>query len=335
MTGHVTVIGDGGWGTALAMVLARNNRQVTVWGPFADVIGQIQASGRNDTYLPGVPIPPSIRWTADQASAVAGTAAVILAVPTRFYREVATAFRPHLPPAAPVISVTKGLDRETLGVMTDVAEELLGRDSVAALSGPSHAEEVARNIPTAVVAASRKAEEAAFFQDLFADRTFRLYTASDVRGVQLGGALKNVIAVAVGISDGLGFGDNTRAALITRGLVEMSRLGIALGADPATFSGLSGMGDLIVTCTSRHSRNRAVGERIGKGEPVETIMAGMRQAVEGIWNCGQALQLARRHGIEVPITEQMHAIVHDGKPPRAAVEDLLARDQKAEQVLTE
>ncbi len=329
-TQRVTIIGDGGWGTALAMVLARNERPVTVWGPFEEVIADIRARHENTTYLPGVPLPETIAWTSDPATATEGCTAAILAIPTRFFNDTVRTFKPFIPADVPVASVTKGLDRESLRVMTEVADELLAHPGVAALSGPSHAEEVARNIPTAVVAAAADPATAACFQALFTDRAFRVYTATDVRGVQLGGALKNIIAVAVGISDGLGFGDNTRAALMTRGLAEIGRLGAALGAQPDTFAGLSGMGDLVVTCTSRHSRNRGVGERIGRGEPIDAIMGNMRQAVEGVYNCSQALALARRHDIEVPITEQVHAIVHEGKPPREAVEDLLARDLKPE-----
>jgi len=327
---RVAIIGDGGWGTALAMVLARNGRPVTVWGPFEEVTADIRDRHENATYLPGVALPESIAWTSDPAAATADCTAVILAIPTRYFVDTVRTFRPFIPAHVPVASVTKGLDRDSLRVMTDVAGELLEHPGVAALSGPSHAEEVARRIPTAVVAAAADPATAAYFQTLFTDPVFRVYTAADVRGVQLGGALKNVIAVAVGISDGLGFGDNTRAALMTRGLAEISRLGAALGAEADTFAGLSGMGDLVVTCTSRHSRNRGVGERIGRGETVESIMGNMRQAVEGVDNCRQALTLARRHDIDVPITEQVHAIAHEDKPPRTAVEALLARDLKPE-----
>ncbi len=330
MTHRVAVIGDGGWGTALAMVLNRNGHAVTVWGPFADYIRNVAVTRTNPRYLPGVEIPASIRWTADLLTALSGADVIVLAVPTKFYADVVRGMKDRIPPNCRIVSVAKGLDRKTLRVMTDVVADTLGCQSVAALSGPSHAEEVARLVPTAVVAAAADPALAAFMQTLFSNQSLRVYTSSDVRGIQLGGALKNVIAVAVGISDGLGFGDNTRAALITRGLVEITRLGVALGADRETFAGLSGMGDLIVTCTSRHSRNRGVGERIGKGEKLDQIMGAMQQAVEGIWNCRQAVELAAKHAIDVPITEQVYQIAYAGKDPRAAVEDLLARDVKPE-----
>jgi glycerol-3-phosphate dehydrogenase (NAD(P)+) len=330
MKHRIAVIGDGGWGSALAMVLAHNGHSVTVWGPFADYVRNVAVTHRNPRYLPGVEIPSEIHWTADLANALTGADTAVLAVPTKFYSDVVNAMQACLPPACRVVSVSKGLDRHSHHVMTDVAAKALACGPVAALSGPSHAEEVARGIPTAVVAATPDTAFAEQVQAMFSNATFRVYTSSDVLGTQLGGALKNVIAVAVGISDGLGFGDNTRAALITRGLVEMTRLGVALGAERDTFAGLSGMGDLIVTCTSRLSRNRSVGERIGKGESVDQIMRNMQQAVEGIWNCRQAVELARMHAIDVPIAEQVYLIAHEGKNPRNAVEDLLAREVKPE-----
>lgn len=323
------VIGDGGWGTALAMVLGRNGHDVTVWGPFPEQLEQIKADGENTTYLPGVPVPASIRWTSDHAEAVKGCGLVVLVVPSRFYRPVVEAFKPFIPDNALIVSATKGLDEETHERMSEVAEHVLDRP-VAVLSGPSHAEEVARGIPCAVAIAARDHAIAEQIQQLFNNDMFRVYTLDDVVGVELGGALKNVIAIAAGISDGMGFGDNAKAALMTRGMAEITRLGVALGAQPETFSGLSGIGDLMVTCMSRHSRNRGVGERLGKGETLEDIMAGMKMVAEGVWNCRAAKVLADELGVPVPITEQVDAVVHDGKDPRQAVMDLMSRAPRPE-----
>lgn len=327
---HVCVIGDGGWGTALAMVLQANGHQVTVWGPFEAYIARIIAERRNSTFLPGVDLPEGIRWTAGRAEAVAEADAIVLASPSRYFAEVCHSFAGLIPATADVVSVAKGVCEQSHRRMTEMATAMLGGRPVAALSGPSHAEEVARGIPTAVVVASPDDALSGRLQALFANPRFRVYTSDDPVGVELGGALKNVIAIAVGVSDGIGFGDNTRAALITRGLAEMTRLGSALGARPETFAGLSGMGDLIVTCTSRHSRNRSVGERLGRGETMQEILESMQQVAEGVWNCAAARALAQAHRIDVPITEQVCALVHEGRNPKDAVEALMERDVKPE-----
>lgn len=326
----VCVIGDGGWGTALALVLAGNGHRVTVWGPFPDAIETVRAKGENEPFLPGVKLPREIRWTSDRAEAVEGAAMAVLAVPTRYFRSVAESFAGVLPASCRLVSVAKGFDAQTRKRMTEVAEEVLAGRPIAALSGPSYAAEVARGIPTAVTVASKDAALSHDFQSVFTNRRFRVYTSDDVIGTELGGALKNVIAVGVGVSDGIGFGDNTRAALITRGLAEITRLGCALGARPSTFAGLSGMGDLIVTCTSRLSRNRGVGERLGKGEKLEAILGGMKQVAEGVWNCELARALAREKKVDVPITEEVYAILHGGKSPLAAMESLMSRHVKPE-----
>ncbi|OGV58855.1 MAG: glycerol-3-phosphate dehydrogenase [Lentisphaerae bacterium RIFOXYA12_FULL_48_11] len=327
---NICIIGDGGWGTALALVLNKNGHRVTIWGPFADYIEQIKNSGENASYLPGIRLPSSLEWTANRNAAAADADIAVLAVPTKYYRDVAESFHGLLPKTCRILSVAKGFDPKTQKRMTEIAEETLGHHSIAALSGPSHAEEVAAGIPTAVTVASKNQEYSSDLQKIFSNNLFRVYTSDDVTGIELGGALKNVIAVAVGVSDGLGFGDNTRAALITRGLVEITRLGQALGAKVSTFSGLSGLGDLIVTCTSRHSRNRNVGERLGKGEKIDAIMSGMKQVAEGIWNCSIARDLARKARIDVPITNEVYAIVHKGKNPLAAVKSLMSRGVKPE-----
>jgi glycerol-3-phosphate dehydrogenase (NAD(P)+) len=319
------VIGNGGWGTALGMILDGNGHDVTIWGPFEDEIEAIGNAGENKIYLPGVEIPPAIRWTSDPVDAKAAEL-VVLVVPSRFMRTTLETFKPYLRADALIVSATKGLDEKTHCRMSETALDVLNRN-IAVLSGPSHAEEVARGVPTAVTVAGRDAEQ---IQQVFLGTTFRVYTSDDVIGVELGGALKNIIAVAAGILDGIGLGDNSKAALMTRGLAEITRLGVALGAKPETFSGLSGIGDLIVTCSSRHSRNRSVGERLGKGESLKAIMGGMKQVAEGIWNAKVARDLAREHGISMPITEEVCAIVENGKDPRQALKDLMSRDPKAE-----
>ena len=326
----ISVIGDGGWGTALAMVLQRNGHDMTVWGPFTNYTAEVQRSRENTKFLAGVPLPDGMRFTSDPDAATTDIEAAVLAVPTKFYRDVLEQFRGRLPGSADYVSVSKGLDRETHHRMTEVAEEVLGLAPIAALSGPSHAEEVARGVPSAVAVACADHECAVRWQAIFSNPVFRVYTSDDVVGVELGGAMKNVIAVAAGISDGIGFGDNTKAALVTRGLAELSRLGAALGAHPETFAGLSGIGDLIVTCMSQLSRNRAVGERLGKGETLDQIMASMEQVAEGVWTCGTAQALAKSLGVEAPITDEVHAVVHGGKDPREAVQDLLGRNPRPE-----
>jgi glycerol-3-phosphate dehydrogenase (NAD(P)+) len=330
MTKRIAVIGDGGWGTALGLALLRQGHRVTIWGPFPEYIARIKACGENVDYLPGVSLPAQLQWTADRAGAVDGADAVVLATPTQYFRSVLTSFAGLIPSSALLVSVAKGLDGKTHHRMTQVAEDVLGLGPVAALSGPSFACEVAAGSPTAVVIACRDGARAAALQAVFNGPRFRTYTSDDVVGVELGGTLKNVMAIGVGVSDGLGFGHNARAALITRGLAEMTRIGLAMGAHAATFAGLSGMGDLVLTCTSRLSRNHTVGEKLGRGERMETILAGMKQVAEGVGNCAIARSLARELGVPAPITEEVHAIVMEGKEPRAAVDALLGRDPRPE-----
>jgi len=330
MPHDVTVIGDGAWGTALALVLAGNRHRVRLWSPFPVYAEQMRRNRENTDFLPGMKLPRELVITADRNEAVDGSTVLVLAVPTRYFRTVLQSFGGLLTPGYRVISVAKGLDPETHSRMTEVTAETLHLPHAAALSGPSFALEVARGIPTAVTVACASEDTCLFFQNLFSTPRFRVYTCNDVKGVELGGALKNVMAVAVGVSDGLGFGDNTRAALITRGLAEITRLGCALGAKQETFAGLSGLGDLVVTCTGHMSRNRAFGERIGRGERPADILAATKQAIEGAWNCASARILAERAGVEVPITDQVHALVNEGRKPLEAVEALLNRDVRPE-----
>lgn len=327
---QIAIIGDGGWGTALGLALLRNGHRVRIWGPFPEYIARVRASGENIDYLPGVRLPPGLEWTADRGHAVNHAEVVVLATPTKYFRSVLTSFAGLIPPAALVVSVAKGLDEQGHQRMTQVAEEVLGWAPVAALSGPSFASEVAAGLPTAVVIACRDSARAKALQAVFNGSRFRIYTSDDVVGVELGGTLKNVMAIGVGVSDGLGFGHNARAALITRGLAEMTRIGQALGAHAATFAGLSGMGDLVLTCTSRQSRNYTVGERLGRGERMDAILAGMKQVAEGVGNCSIARALAQRLRVPAPITDEVHAIVMEGKDPRAAVDALLGRDPRPE-----
>lgn len=327
---RVAILGDGGWGTALSLLLHGAGHEIVVWGAFPDQIAETAASRFNARYLPGVPIPEGIGFTDDIAAALRGAGVVVFAVPSHVMREVCVRAAPHLARADVVVSVAKGIETESLKRMTEVIREVAQPRRLCVLSGPSHAEEVARGIPTAVVAASEDEESARKVQDCFMTERFRVYTSADVAGVELGGALKNVIAIAAGVCDGIGFGDNTKAALITRGLAELSRLGVALGGRRETLAGLSGMGDLIVTCASRWSRNRGVGERLGKGETLQQIVEGMSMVAEGVRTSRAAHRLARGVGVDAPIIDSVHAVLYEGKDPREAVPELMTRSPKAE-----
>ena len=326
----ITIIGDGGWGTAIGLLLHSYGHSVTLWGPFADYLEEIRARRENTRFLPGIPVPETLHWTADPAEAAAGAEVVVLASPSKFYADVCGKFKGLIASDTLVVSLTKGLCEATHCRMSELAQEILGLNGIAVLSGPSHAEEVARQIPTAVVVAAEDEAVARRVQQLFSGALFRVYTSSDPLGVEIGGAVKNVIAIAVGASDGLGFGDNTRAALITRGLAEITRFGTALGARPETFSGLSGIGDLIVTCTSRHSRNHSVGERLGCGESIDTILGSMKMVAEGVWNAKVIHLLGRTRSVEMPITDIVYALCYEGFSARTAVETLMLRDMKSE-----
>ncbi|HMP74446.1 MAG TPA: NAD(P)H-dependent glycerol-3-phosphate dehydrogenase [Kiritimatiellia bacterium] len=327
---NITVLGDGGWGTALALILLGNGHRVTLWGAFPGYIATMKATTENPTYLPGVNLPETLDLTADPETALARADGVLIAVPSKYFRTTLATLAPFVPPRAHLISVSKGLDPETRQRLSQVALSLLGRETMAVLSGPSHAEEAARGSPTAVTVASTSPAEAEWWQNVLTGSTFRVYTATDVIGVELGGALKNIIALAAGICDGLGFGDNTKAALMTRGLAEITRFGTLLGADPTTFSGLSGIGDLMVTGMSRHSRNRSVGERIGKGESIDTILGGMSQVAEGVWTAREAASLARSMGVTLPICQTVVDILDGKLAPAEAVKTLMDREPKPE-----
>ena len=326
----IAIIGDGGWGTANALLLSGYGHDVTVWGPFADYVDDIRRMRSNPRYLPGVALPEAIRWTSDRAEAVAGAEIVVLASPSRFYEGVCASFAGLVSPDVLAVSLTKGLCERTHARMSELARSALGLRRIVVLSGPTHAEEVSRGIPTTIVAASADIEDAKTVQKIWTGPKFRVYTSNDPVGVEVGGAVKNVIAIAVGWSDGPGFGDNTRAALITRGLAEMSRFACACGAKPQTMAGLSGIGDLIVTCTSRHSRNHTVGERLGRGERISDITASMQMVAEGVWNAHVVRERARTLGVEMPITEVVYRVCNEDMPVADALSTLMNRPPKDE-----
>ena len=329
---NIAVLSDGGWGTALSLVLEANGCAVSLWSPFPEYAAEMRETRENRRFLPGLSLPAGLRVTADLGEAVQEAGIIVLAAPSKYLRGLLEKLRHAAVRGAPIyVNVAKGIELDTLLRMSEVVREVLGPVRYAALSGPSHAEEVARGIPTAVVAASEHAHVAEVVQRVFLNDAFRVYTAADVTGVELGGALKNVFALAAGVCDGMGFGDNTKAALMTRGIVEMARLGAALGGRPETFSGLSGVGDLIVTCMSRHSRNRHVGEELGAGRTLEEIEAEMHgQVAEGVFTAKSAHALARKIGVETPIIDQIYLALYEEKNPREAVRELMRREAKAE-----
>jgi glycerol-3-phosphate dehydrogenase (NAD(P)+) len=327
----IGVVGDGAWSTAVAMLLARNGHRVRLWGVFPEYVREMAESRNNRKFLPGVEIPYEVEFTDEVGELMAGADLLVEGVPTRYLREVLRQLAPHASKGVPVASLTKGIEEENHIRPSEIILQEWGKDTpVTVISGPSHAEEVAVGLPTSVVAASEEERHAQEVQAAFSGATFRAYTSTDVVGVELGGALKNVIAVGAGISDGLGFGDNTKAALLTRGMKEMADLGVALGADKRTFFGLSGIGDLIVSCTSRHGRNQAVGTRIGRGEKLEAILASMEMVAEGVYTVKGAALLALEHGVEMPITAEVFEVLYKEKDPRTAVEDLMQRTLKDE-----
>lgn len=324
---RITVIGAGAWGTALARLLHQGKNQITLWGHVAEWLEEIRATGRNDRFLPGIDLPRDLRLEPELRRAVAGAECVVVAVPSQPFREVTRSLADY---SGIIVSVTKGIEYDTGLTMCGVLAENAPRARCAALSGPSFAIEVARDIPTAIVAASHDAATAAQVQTLFSRPAFRVYTSGDVLGVELGGALKNVIAIAAGVGDGLGFGDNSKAALVTRAIVEIRRLAVACGAQPETSTGLSGLGDLMVTCFSRLSRNRGFGERVGRGEKPADIAASTLAVAEGYPTSRSAWQLARKHDVSTPVIDEVYAMLYQGKNVGQAVRDLMSRELKAE-----
>jgi glycerol-3-phosphate dehydrogenase (NAD(P)+) len=330
---RIAVIGAGSWGTALANLLAKKGREVILWAYERELVERLQTSRVNDLYLAEVQLDGRLQFTADLATAVNGRQVVVLVSPSQVMRRVVAQLGPHLASDCLLVSAAKGIENDTLLLMSEVLAEVLGAavaSRSAYLSGPSFAREVAAELPTAVAVAAADGEVARTIQELFHTDYFRVYTNPDVIGTELGGALKNVIALAAGVSDGLGFGHNARAALITRGLVEIARVGAAMGAQAETFAGLAGMGDLVLTCTGDLSRNRTVGMELGRGRRLGEILGGMRMVAEGVKTTLSAFQLAQKLGVAMPITEQMYRILYEDKPPRQAVSELMMRQQRAE-----
>lgn len=324
------VVGAGAWGTALADLLARNGHQVLLWAYEADVADSINGRHENTRFLAGQKLASSLVADNDLRRVLSGAELVAMATPSQVLRTIARNARPALQTAAPLVIASKGIERGSLGLMTDVASEELPGVTVVALSGPSFAAEVASCQPTAVVAASTSAEAAELTQRALSSQYFRVYTHTDVIGVELGGALKNVMAVATGIAEGLGLGFNARAALITRGLAEMTRLGVALGAEQSTFAGLAGLGDLVLTCTGSLSRNRAVGVEVGRGRSLEEALAKRETVAEGVATAQSARDLAARHEVHMPIVDMVNRVLFEGQPARGAIAALMTRELRAE-----
>jgi len=331
---RMAVLGDGGWGTTLAVLLCRKGFDTILWGAFPDYVDYLKRKRENKKFLPGIKLSGRLRITSGLDEAIEDRHVIIAAVPSHFMRSVCKQLGRIVPPAKRmsrlIISCSKGIEPDSLMRMSQVIEMEMPGAPVAALSGPSHAEEVVRESPATVVVASRSREAAAWAQELLMTERFRVYTNPDLIGVEIGGAVKNIIAIAAGACDGLGFGDNAKAALITRGIVEITRLGVSMGARAGTFAGLAGIGDLIATCVSGYGRNRKVGELIAKGKTLKQVLASMEMVAEGILTTKAARKLAALHGVEMPITEQAYAVLYKRKDPAAAVRELMMRSPKPE-----
>jgi glycerol-3-phosphate dehydrogenase (NAD(P)+) len=333
MSEKVAVIGAGSWGTALALVLADNSNDVRIWGRREEQILEININHRNSKYLPDIQLPHNITGHTSLKDAISGVETIVLVTPTKAMREVLANLREILDSPVTIVHASKGIEPDTLKPISTIIEEEIPevlRKAIVVLSGPSHAEEVSLRQPTTVTVSSKDPKAAEQIQDLFINRNFRVYTNLDVVGVELGGALKNIIALGAGISDGLGYGDNAKAALLTRGLAEITRLGMKMGGNPLTFSGLSGLGDLVVTCTSVHSRNWRAGNLLGKGRKLDEVLESMGMVVEGVRTTKAAYQLAKHQGIEMPITNVLYDILFNNKDPKQGVDDLMRRSKTHE-----
>ncbi|MBQ9990435.1 MAG: NAD(P)H-dependent glycerol-3-phosphate dehydrogenase [Lachnospiraceae bacterium] len=326
----ISVIGAGSWGIALAKLLYDNGHQITVWSILSEEINMLKEKHEHIDKLPGVRLPEDMEFTTDLKVACEGKDVLVMAVPSPFVRNTAHSLKEVVKEGQIIVNVAKGIEESTLMTLSEVIEEEVPQAQVAVLSGPSHAEEVGRGIPTTIVVGSRKKETAEYLQNIFMNQVFRVYISPDVCGIELGAALKNVVALAAGIADGLGYGDNTKAALITRGIAEIGRLGIAMGGKMETFSGLSGIGDLIVTCASKHSRNRKAGMLIGQGKTMEEAMKEVKMVVEGVYSAKAAIKLAEKYQVSMPIIEQVNWVLFENKPAAEAVKDLMLRDKKLE-----
>lgn len=326
----VSVIGAGSWGTAISKLLSTNGHEVTVWSIMEDEIQMLKTEHEHKSKLPGVVLPETIEFTTDLEGSVKGRDLLVLAVPSPFTRSTAHKMAPYVEDGQIIVNVAKGIEESTLMILTDIIKQEIPKCNAAVLSGPSHAEEVGREIPTTVVAGAKDQKTAEYIQNIFMNQVFRVYTSPDMLGIELGGALKNVIALAAGAADGLGCGDNTKAALITRGIAEMSRLGVAMGGRIETFNGLTGIGDLIVTCASVHSRNRKAGYLMGQGKTMQEAMDEVKMVVEGVYSAKAAIILAKKYDVSMPIVEEVNKVLFEDKPAKEALSDLMLRDKKTE-----
>lgn len=325
----ITILGGGSWGIALAILLHNNGHEITIWSAVPNELNMLRENHEHKM-LPGVKIPDDVKYTLDDNEGVVGKDLLILAVASSYTRETAHRIAPLVVSGQRIVNVAKGIEESSLMTLSEVIEQEIPQADVAVLSGPSHAEEVSRGLPTTIVAGAKSKETAEYIQNLFMNEAFRVYTSPDILGMELGGALKNVVALAAGIADGLGYGDNTKAALITRGITEIARLGTAMGGKFETFCGLTGIGDLIVTCASMHSRNRRAGILIGQGKSYEEAMKEVQMVVEGVYSAKAAMGLAKKYNIQLPIIEQVNAVLFEGKSAAQAVKDLMLRDKKIE-----
>lgn len=327
---NVGVVGAGSWGTALALLLHSNGHQVTVWSINEEEVEMLSKEREHKSKLPGVKIPEDMVFTSDMETAIKEKDFLVLAVPSAFTRGTARNMKPFVKEGQIIVDVAKGIEEDTLMTLSQQIEEEIPQANVAVLSGPSHAEEVGRGLPTAVVIGAKTEETARYLQEMFMNHVFRVYISSDMLGMELGGALKNVIALAAGIADGMGYGDNTKAALITRGIAEIARLGVKMGGAIESFTGLTGIGDLIVTCASVHSRNRKAGYLMGQGKTMEEAMAEVKMVVEGVYSAKAAAKLGKKYGVALPIVDKVNEVLFEGKDPKEAVDELMLRDSKAE-----
>lgn len=329
----IGVIGAGSWGIALALLLHKNGHEVTVWSVIESEINMLNTEREHKDKLPGVKLPADMKFTTDLEASCKDKDVLVLAVPSPFTRSTAKNMKAYVDNGQIIINVAKGVEEGTMLTLSQIIEEEIPQATVAVLSGPSHAEEVGRGIPTTIVVGAKKKEDAEYLQNIFMSEVFRVYISPDVLGIELGAALKNVIALAAGMADGLGYGDNTKAALITRGITEIARLGTAMGGRFETFCGLTGIGDLIVTCASMHSRNRRAGILIGQGKTYEEAMAEVKMVVEGVYSAKAAMELSRKYEVPMPIIEQVNLVLFEGKPAADVVKDLMLRDKKIENPL--
>ena len=326
----IGIIGAGSWGTALSVVLHKNGHEITIWSILESEIDMLKTDHEHKDKLPGVKLPEDMTFTTDIKEAVVNKDVLVLSVPSVYTRSTSKLLKDFVKEGQIIVNVAKGIEDHSLMTLSEVVEQEIPQATVAVMSGPSHAEEVGRGIPTTIVVGAKKKTTAEYLQNLFMNDVFRVYTSSDVLGIELGGALKNVVALAAGIADGLGYGDNTKAALITRGITEIARLGTAMGARFETFCGLTGIGDLIVTCASMHSRNRRAGILIGQGKTMEEAMSEVKMVVEGVYSAKAAMGLSLKYDVQLPIIEQVNQVLFEGKLAADAVRDLMLRDKKIE-----